>query len=91
LLGSKDDGNSPTFSLINNYITQSGETIYHMDLYRLNSPEEALDIGVEEIIQSNCWCFIEWPEYVLPFLDQYALLEITVENEVRKYSLTTPG
>lgn len=61
-LGVKDNSSSPTFSLVNEYETTSGETIYHFDLYRLNSEEEGYDMGIDEYFYSDNWCFIEWPE-----------------------------
>jgi tRNA threonylcarbamoyladenosine biosynthesis protein TsaE len=53
---------SPTFSLVNPYETKSGEIIYHFDLYRLENVHEAIDIGIEEYLDSGHLCFIEWPE-----------------------------
>lgn len=53
---------SPTFSIINEYVTSSGETIYHIDLYRLKNEQEAIAAGVEDCIYSNKYCFVEWPE-----------------------------
>lgn len=53
---------SPTFSIINEYETETGDLIYHFDFYRINEPEELFDIGFEEYISTNNWCFIEWPE-----------------------------
>ncbi|MDP2981952.1 MAG: tRNA (adenosine(37)-N6)-threonylcarbamoyltransferase complex ATPase subunit type 1 TsaE [Candidatus Latescibacter sp.] len=51
---------SPTFTLINEH---RGEvTLYHMDLYRLNSLREMLDIGVEEYLYSDGICLVEWAE-----------------------------
>ncbi len=47
-LGVKDMTSSPTFSLVNEYETADGETVYHFDLYRLNSEEEAYDMGIDE-------------------------------------------
>ena len=61
-LGVKDNSSSPTFSLVNEYETTAGEIVYHFDLYRLNSEEEAYDMGVDEYFYSGNWCFIEWPE-----------------------------
>ena len=61
-LGVKDNSSSPTFSLVNEYETTSGEAVYHFDLYRLNSEEEAYDMGLDEYFYSGNWCFIEWPE-----------------------------
>ena len=53
---------SPTFSLVNPYETEAGEIIYHFDLYRLENVQEAVDIGIEEYLDSGHLCFIEWPE-----------------------------
>ena len=66
-LGSKDDISSPTFSIVNEYHGDKGK-IYHFDLYRLKNIEEAIDIGFEEYIYSNNYCFIEWPEKVTEIL-----------------------
>lgn len=63
-LGVNEIASSPTFSLVNEYKTNTGQTIYHFDFYRINSEEEAFDIGVEEYFYSNNWCFIEWGEKV---------------------------
>ena len=57
-----DTVNSPTFSLVNEYTTRQGKTIYHIDLYRIDTEEELLDIGFEEYLFSPHFCFIEWPE-----------------------------
>lgn len=61
-LGVTDNSSSPTFSLVNEYQAANGETVYHFDLYRLNSEEEAYDMGIDEYFYSGNWCFIEWPE-----------------------------
>ncbi len=65
-----DEVSSPTYSLVNEYETEAGETIYHFDLYRLNSLEEALDFGVEEYLESENICLIEWPEKIIDFLPE---------------------
>lgn len=61
-LGVKDAMSSPSFSLVNEYHDKNGNSIYHFDLYRLKSPEEAFEIGMEEYLYSSNYCFIEWPE-----------------------------
>jgi tRNA threonylcarbamoyladenosine biosynthesis protein TsaE len=61
-LGVQDNSSSPTFSLVNEYETNTGEIVYHFDLYRLNSEEEAYDMGIDEYFYSGNWCLIEWPE-----------------------------
>jgi tRNA threonylcarbamoyladenosine biosynthesis protein TsaE len=60
----EDTVSSPTFSLVNEYHSQKGEKIYHFDFYRIEHEDEALDIGIEEYLYVNNWCFIEWPEKV---------------------------
>lgn len=61
-LGVTDMTGSPTFSLVNEYATDQGGTLYHFDLYRLNSEEEAYDMGIDEYFYSGNLCLIEWPE-----------------------------
>ena len=63
-LGSEDTVSSPTFSIVNEYATTDNNVILHFDLYRLNSEEEAYDIGIEEYLERDCWKFIEWPERI---------------------------
>ena len=65
-LGVEDDTtNSPSFSIINEYRSDTtAELIYHFDLYRLESLEEAFDIGVEGYFDSGALCFLEWPERI---------------------------
>jgi len=57
-----DTVSSPTFSIINQYKTALGKTVYHMDLYRLKDEEEAIMAGVEDCLHSGDLCFVEWPE-----------------------------
>lgn len=67
-LGVMQAVSSPTFSLVNSYQDSERKTLYHFDLYRLNSLEEALDIGIEEYLDSGARCMIEWPERIRPLL-----------------------
>jgi len=61
-LGVTSMTSSPTFSLVNEYETEAGDTLYHFDLYRLNSETEAYDMGLDEYFYSGNLCLIEWPE-----------------------------
>lgn len=61
-LGVTSMTSSPTFSLVNEYETDTGDTLYHFDLYRLNSETEAYDMGLDEYFYSGSLCLIEWPE-----------------------------
>jgi len=82
LFGSQNQVSSPTYALINEYLLSNGKTIYHMDLYRLNSLDEALNIGIEEYLHSQNLCFIEWPELILPLLeDEFHLMHITTPDK----------
>ena len=62
LLGVTAVVSSPTFSIINEYKTNEGTSIYHLDLYRLKDEEEAIMAGVEDCFYSGHYCFTEWPE-----------------------------
>ncbi|MDO6759433.1 tRNA (adenosine(37)-N6)-threonylcarbamoyltransferase complex ATPase subunit type 1 TsaE [Tamlana sp. 2_MG-2023] len=62
-LGSEDEVSSPTFSIVNEYNLKEGK-LYHFDLYRLKSTEEAYDFGIEDYLDSDHWKLIEWPEKV---------------------------
>ena len=63
-LGVSDTINSPTFAIVNEYRSDSGELIYHFDFYRINKVEEAFDFGYEDYFYSGSLCFIEWPELI---------------------------
>lgn len=64
-LGVNQNISSPTYSIINEYEIDDQTKIFHMDLYRLNSIEEALDIGIENYLQQKTdYCFIEWPQII---------------------------
>lgn len=92
-LGVKDIANSPTFSLVNEYITTNGTTIYHFDFYRIENEEEALDIGIEEYFyDENAWCLIEWGnkvENLLPLEFVNINLVSTTINQ-RTIEINTP-
>lgn len=81
LLGVTDPVSSPTYALINEY--ESSSKIFHIDLYRLTTLEEALDIGIEEYLAQNHYCFIEWPQLIQPLLPPetvYVRMEAISEN-----------
>ncbi|MDE6860270.1 MAG: tRNA (adenosine(37)-N6)-threonylcarbamoyltransferase complex ATPase subunit type 1 TsaE [Duncaniella sp.] len=65
-LGVEEDvTGSPTFSIINEYRSDTtAELIYHFDLYRIESLEQAFDIGVEDYLDSGALCLIEWPDRI---------------------------
>ena len=64
-LGVRADAvSSPTFAIINEYRAADGEPVFHFDLYRINKPEEALDIGLYDYLDSGALCLMEWPENI---------------------------
>jgi len=76
-LGVADVVSSPTFALINEYLSGKEEQVFHFDFYRINSIEEVYDIGYEEYIYSGRFCFIEWPEMIMELLpESYVYLKI---------------
>ncbi len=82
------DISSPTFSLVNDYST-SDKSIFHLDLYRIESLDEALDMGIEEYLDMADYIFIEWPELITQLLDvSHHLIEIKVlDNSIRRIKL----
>lgn len=73
---------SPTFAIVNEYMAQNGEPVYHFDLYRVKTMDEACDFGCEDYFYSGNYCFIEWPELVEPLLpDDTVDVCITVDDE----------
>ena len=84
-LNVKDQVSSPTFSIVNEYETYAKDLLFHFDFYRLNSIEEALDIGVEEYLDSGNICLIEWGDRIKSLLpDNIYTIEITLnENDFR--------
>lgn len=85
-LGVTVEVNSPTFSLVNQYFTPEGNSIFHFDLYRIEDPSELFDMGYEEYFFSGDLCFIEWPEKAGHLIPDDALrVEIVVgKNESRE-------
>lgn len=80
-LGVEDVINSPTFSIINEYRAEpSGELIYHFDCYRLEKLSDALNLGVEDYLESGALCLIEWPEILEEILPADTV-RVTIEEE----------
>lgn len=69
-LGVKDIVNSPTFTIINEYKSSRGFSIYHFDFYRINKLQEAYDIGTEDYFAGSGLCLIEWPEKIAEILPE---------------------
>lgn len=93
-LGVEDEETgSPTFAIINEYRSSTtAELIYHFDLYRIESLEEALDLGIEDYFDSGALCLLEWPERIEALLpDDTVVVKIEVNpDDSRTLTVTTP-
>jgi tRNA threonylcarbamoyladenosine biosynthesis protein TsaE len=77
-LGVQDTLSSPTYSIVNEYLLDS-DKLYHFDFYRINSEEEALDIGIDDYFESNHWKLIEWPEKISNLLpEENTKIQLTI-------------
>lgn len=82
-LGVTDTISSPTYSIVNEYHTESKLKIFHFDLYRLKSVEELFELGFDEYLSSGNYLFIEWPKMSESFLESYLRIIIKIENNNR--------
>jgi len=74
--------NSPTFAIVNEYITESGNSVFHFDCYRLKNAAEFLDIGGEDYLYSGSYCFIEWPQIIENHLPEECVkIDISVNED----------
>ena len=89
-LGAIDIVSSPTFTLVNEYKTNAGESIFHIDFYRIKKQEEVYDFGIEEYLTGESYCFMEWPELIEEILpDETVRVRISVdENEQRLLTIS---
>lgn len=88
----EDTVQSPTFSIVNEYKTSSGASVFHMDFYRIRKTEEVFDLGYEDYLFSGNYCFIEWPEIIEELLPKDVVkirLDIEGENS-RKITVQFP-
>ncbi len=88
-LGVSENITSPTFAIVNEYITNESKLIYHFDCYRLKDKNEALDFGADDYLYSGNICFIEWPEIIESLLpDDCVSVNIDVlPDETRKVTI----
>lgn len=77
-LGVQENMSSPTYAIVNQYQTDISDVVYHMDLYRLENIDEALEIGIEEYLYSGHYVFIEWPAIINTLLPT-GYVNITIE------------
>ena len=79
-LGVKENVNSPTFAIVNEYEAGDEKIIYHFDCYRINKIQEALDLGAEEYLYSGNLCFIEWAENIASLLPD-SMVNVNIEED----------
>lgn len=87
-LGVTDVINSPTFAIVNEYLSGEGQPVYHFDFYRIRRSEEVLDIGFYEYIDSGCLCLMEWPELIEDLLPEETVRVKITENADGTRTLT---
>ena len=84
LLGVQSIINSPTFTIVNEYSGKNNSLIYHFDCYRIKSISELIDIGIDEYLYSDNYCFIEWPNLICNIYPDIILVNIEIGNTYRK-------
>ncbi|MDQ3051899.1 MAG: tRNA (adenosine(37)-N6)-threonylcarbamoyltransferase complex ATPase subunit type 1 TsaE [Bacteroidota bacterium] len=88
-LGVSEVVTSPTFTIVNEYCSGTGEPIYHFDFYRIKSESEAFDLGYENYLYSGNYCFVEWPDRISSLLPlKFATVLINTKDEERIITLT---
>lgn len=90
-MGVTDEVNSPTFAIVNEYVTIEGESVYHFDFYRIKKLEEVFDIGYDNYFYSGNLCLLEWPEMIDPLMpDRFIRVEIALgeTDDSRKISVS---
>lgn len=80
-MGVQDTINSPTFAIVNEYEDAETNTIYHFDFYRIKDIAEVYNMGYEEYLYSNAYCFIEWPELIEELLPEETVKVYIEEKE----------
>lgn len=88
-MGVQDPEGSPTYSLINEYPFENGSKIYHIDAFRINTSDEAFELGLDELFEENAFFFVEWAEKIINFLPERRIkLTITTNASLtRTYSI----
>ena len=64
-LGITEAVSSPTYTIVQEYSLPGGKRLYHLDLYRISSPEAGLAFGVDDFVNDpNAIALVEWPDRV---------------------------
>lgn len=81
-LGVDEPTSSPTFSIVNEYLSNQNKSIYHFDFYRIEKEEEVYDLGYEDYFYNNNFCFVEWPEKIPNLLPKNVVkVKIVLDEE----------
>ena len=88
-LSVKDMVNSPSFAIINEYLSGNGKPVFHFDFYRLKNISELFDLGYEEYFDKGVICLIEWPEIIEDYLppDRLNIEIVEIEEGTRIISI----
>ena len=88
VLGVTDPVGSPTFAIVNEYMRADGDSMYHFDFYRINKPEEAIEFGLYDYLDSGYLCIMEWPENIEDLLPEETLKVFFTINPDQSRTLT---
>lgn len=84
-----DETSSPTYSIVNTYLSGDLGEIYHFDFYRLEDEQEAVESGLDEMIDSGNICFLEWADRISKLLPMsYVKVGIEYADNVRKIEIS---
>lgn len=80
LLGSEDKVSSPTFAIVQEYHAPNlkPSLIYHLDAYRVQYPSEIIESGLNDLLNTGAWTFVEWPEILRPWWPEHRI-EVNIE------------
>lgn len=92
VVGVKESGSSPTFSIVNEYRDRENKPVYHFDFYRIESVDEIYDIGYEDYFFSGARCFMEWPDKIEELLPvETVKIFMNEEENVRNIKVELPS
>ncbi len=93
--GALEPANSPTFVFVHEHHREGDAMrLYHVDCYRLTSEDDALSVGIEDILDGQAVAVVEWPERIASFLPSECLwitLEMLDDETARHLTLHAAG